>query len=358
MSRRLRNGERKVWAWRGNGADAWERPRKSQVGVFLVGVTPCGTALLDHQLYLPDQWAHDQERREQARVPHEVTFQTKPQIALELLRRTRANGLVRFDWIIADETYGRDGKFREALESDGQRYLVEVPVTTTVWTVDPATQVPPYSGRGRPPKHPRRDAVKSVQEIAQSLPPEAWEMIKLRDGAKGPLVFEFARVPVWVVREGRPSPPLWLVLRGGLGPQAEVKYYLCHAERETPLETMAMVSGTRWPVEEYLEEGKRDLGMADYQARAWSSWHHHMSLVALAHLYVTLTRQTLKKKLPELTLPMALRLLKDALSRSQLDKTDAMHLVEYYLKYNRIARQSHRKSWLRRHKRAKLKLML
>ena len=183
-------------------------------------------------------------------------------------------------------------------------------------------------------------------------------MIKLRDAAKGPLVFEFARVAVWVVREGRPSPPLWLVLRRGLGPQAEVKYYLCHAERETPLETMAMVSGTRWPVEEYLEEGKRDLGMADYQARAWTSWHHHMSLVALAHLYVTLTRQTLKKKIPELTLPMALRLLKDALSRSQLDKTDAMHLVEYYLKYNRIARQSHRKSWLRRHKRAKLKLML
>ena len=329
-----------------------------QVGVFLVGVVPSGSALLDYQLYLPVEWANDKKRREQARVPDEVRFQTKPQIAEDLWRRTRANGLVRFDWITADETYGRDGKFREALEADRQRYLLEVPVTTTVWTVDPATQVPPYSGRGRPPKHPRRDAIQSVQEIAERLPPKAWEMIKLREGAKGPLLFEFARVPVWVVRDGRPSPPLWLLLRRGLAPQAEVKYYLSNADRETLLETMAMVSGTRWRVEEYFEDGKSDLGMADYQARAWTSWHHHMSLVALAHLYVTLTRQTLKKKSPELTLPMALRLLKDALSRSQLDKTDAMHIVDYYMKYNRIARESHRKSWLRRHKRAKRKLML
>lgn len=329
-----------------------------QVGVFLVGTTPSGSALLDHQLYLPKEWANDKKRRKKARVPDEIQFQTKPQIAVDLLRRTRANGLVGFDWITADETYGRDGKFLEALEADEQRYLLEVPVTTTVWTVDPATQVPPYSGRGRRPKHPTRDAVQSVQAIAQNLPREAWEMIKLREGAKGPLVFEFARVPVWVVRDGRVSPPLWLVLRRSLEPKAEVKHYLCNADRETPLETMAMVTGTRWRVEEYFEDGKSDLGMAAYQARAWSSWHHHMSLVALAHLYVTLTRQTLKKNSPELTLDMALRLLKEVLPRPQLDETDAIRIVDYYTKYNGIAHDSHRKSWLQRHKRAKRKLML
>ena len=329
-----------------------------QVGVFLVGVTPSGSALLDHQLYLPDEWAHDKERRKKARVPEEIGFETKPQIAVDLLRRTRANGLVPFDWITADELYGRNGKFRESLEADGQRYLVEVPVTTTVWTVDPATQVPPYSGRGRPPKHPTRDAVRSVKEIAETLPGEAWQMLKLREGSKGPLVFEFARLPVWVVQDGRPSPPLWLVLRRNLEPKAEVKYYLSNADRETPLETMAMVSGTRWRVEEYFEDGKSDLGMADYQARAWTSWHHHMSLVALAHLHVTLTRQTLKKKSPELTLDMALRLLKEVLPRPQLDESDAIRIVDYYTKYNGIAHDSHRKSWLQRHKRAKRKLML
>lgn len=329
-----------------------------QVGVFLVGVTPAGSALVDDQLYLPKEWANDQERRKKARVPEEIQFQTKPQIALELLRRTRATGLVRFDWVTADEVYGRDGAFLEGLEADHERYLVEVPVTTTVWTVDPATQVPPYSGGGRPPKHPTRDAVRSVKEIAESLPGEAWEMLQLREGAKGPLVFEFARLPVWVVRDGRPSPPLWLVVRRGLGPKAEVKYYLSNADRETPLEPMALVTGTRWRVEDYFEDGKSDLGMDAYQARAWTSWHHHMSLVALAHLYVTLTRQRLKKKSPELTLDMALRLLQAVLPRRQLDETDAIRVVDYYTKYNRIARDSHRKSWLRRHKRAKGKLML
>lgn len=329
-----------------------------QVGVFLLGTTPAGSALLDHQLYLPKEWANDKKRRKKARVPEEVKFQTKPQIGVDLLRRTGANGLVRFDWITADETYGRDGNFLEALEADEQRYVAEVPVTTTVWTVDPATQVPPYSGRGRPPKCPKRDAVQSVQAIAQGLPRQAWQMIQLREGAKGPLVFEFARLPVWMVRHGRPSPPLWLVLRRSLEPKAEVKYYLSNGDRESPLETMAMVTGTRWRVEEYFEDGKSDLGMAAYQARAWTSWHHHMSLVALAHLFVTLTRQTLQKDTPELTLDMALRLLEDVLPRPQLDETEAIGIIDYYLKYNRIARESHRKSWLRRHKRAKRKLML
>jgi SRSO17 transposase len=83
-----------------------------------------------------------------------------------------------------------------------------------------------------------------------------------------------------------------------LEPDAELKYYVVNAPEEEPLETMALVTGTRYRVEEFFEEGKGYLGMAQYEARAWSSWHHHMSLVALAHLFVTLTRQRLKKKLP------------------------------------------------------------
>jgi SRSO17 transposase len=76
---------------------------------------------------------------------------------------------------------------------------------------------------------------------------------------------------------------------------AEVKYYLVNAAEDEPLETMALVTATRYRVEEYFEEGKGYLGMAQYEARAWSSWHHHMSLVAVAHLFVTLTRLRLKK---------------------------------------------------------------
>jgi SRSO17 transposase len=121
-----------------------------QVGVFLVGVTPAGSALLEQQLYLPRSWACDVDRRREAGVPEDITFQTKPQIGIELLRHTHNNGLVKFDWVTADEFYGHNGEFLDELEAMQQRYVVEVPVNTTVWTVDPQTQVPPHEGRRGP----------------------------------------------------------------------------------------------------------------------------------------------------------------------------------------------------------------
>ncbi|MEI7688403.1 MAG: IS701 family transposase [Planctomycetota bacterium] len=275
-----------------------------QMGVFLVGVTPAGSALLDDQLYLPRVWADDAERRKEAGVPEEIEFRTKPQIASELLKRTRDHGLVKFDWVTADEFYGHNGEFLGDLEKAEQRYVVEIPVNTTVWTVDPQTQIPPYKGQGTRPTRARRDSVRSVRAIAADLPASAWQALQLRMGAKGPLAFEFARVRAWAVRHRQAGPPCWLVLRRSLETDAEVKYYLAWTPADeslqTPLETMALVTGTRYRVEEFLEEGKSYLGMDQYEARAWSSWHHHMSLVALAHLYVTLTRQQLKKKLPSL----------------------------------------------------------
>ena len=157
---------------------------------------------------------------------------------------------------------------------------------------------PGASGRGRRPSRARREAVRSVQAVAQSLPAGAWHTYQLREGACGPLVFQFAAVRVWAVRHRKPGPPIWLMIRRSLGPDPEVKYYVSNAAADTPLEALALVSGCRFRVEEYLEEGKSYLGMAQYEARSWSSWHHHMSLVALAHLFVTLTRLRLKKKRP------------------------------------------------------------
>jgi SRSO17 transposase len=271
-----------------------------QVGVFLVGVTPAGSALLEEQLYLPQTWVNDAARRDETSVPENVTFQTKPQIGIELLERTCQRGLVKFDWVTADQFYGHNGNFLDKLEAMQQRYVVEVPVNTTLWTVDPRTQVPPHHGRRGPsatlpPRDSVRQHVRTVRAIAQNMPPSAWQVLQLRQGAKGPLAFAFARVPVWAVRHRRPGPACWLLLRRALEPDGETKYYMSNAAADEPLETMALVTATRYRVEEFFEEAKSYLGMAQYEARAWSSWHHHMSLVALAHLFVTLTRVRLKK---------------------------------------------------------------
>lgn len=266
-----------------------------QVGVFLAGVTPAGTALLDCQLYLPKEWASAHRRRRKVRVPKEVPFRTQPQIAAELLQRAQETGAVRFDWVIADEAFGSNGSLLDTLEERQQKYLLEVPAHTTVWTVDPATEVPAARDVGRPPTRPRRDAVRAVKAVAEQLPAAAWHAFQVREGACGPLVFEFAAVRVWAVRHRKAGPPIWLMIRRSLGEDPEIKYYVSNAPADTRLETLALVSGCRFRVEEFFEEGKSYLGMAQYEARAWSSWHHHMSLVALAHLFVTLTRERLKK---------------------------------------------------------------
>jgi SRSO17 transposase len=271
-----------------------------QVGVFLVGVTPAGSALLDHQLFLPESWCEPtrqgRARRARAHIPEGLPFRTKPRIAAELVRHVAVLGQVALDWVVADEEYGRAGHFLDELELLEQRYVVEVPVTTAVWTADPASCVPAPSGRGRRSTAPARDAVRRVAAVAAELPGSAWQALQVREGAVGPLVFEFAAVRVWSMRHRKPGPPAWLLIRRSLEEQPEYKYYISNAEAETPLATLALVACTRHRVEDFFEDGKSYLGMAQYETRSWVGWQHHMTLVGLAYLFVTLTRLRLKKK--------------------------------------------------------------
>ena len=170
-----------------------------------------------------------------------------------------------------------------------------MPVTTTVWTEDPAGCVPAYGGRGQPPKRPTREGVKSVAAAAAGLPAAAWQTLKVREGACGPLVFEFAAVRVWAMRDQKPGPPVWLLIRRSLEATPEVKYYISNGDAETPLKVLAGVACSRFRVEEAFEACKSYLGMAQYETRSYVGWHHHMALVAVAHLFVTLTRVRLKK---------------------------------------------------------------
>jgi SRSO17 transposase len=272
-----------------------------QVGVYLIGVTPAGDALLDHRLYLHASWFEGEgeeatRRRAEAHIPEDLPFRTKPQIAASMVRDLTVLGIVGLDWVTADEEYGKNGDLLDELEGLGQRYVMEVPTTTTVWTEDPASCVPPYSGRGQPPRRPSREAVCSVAELAAGLPADAWRRLQVREGAVGPLVFEFAAVRVWAVRHRKPGPPIWVLIRRSLEEIPEVKYYVSNGDEGTPLGVLALVACTRHRVEDFFEDGKGYLGMAQYETRSWVGWHHHMTLVGLAHLFVTLTRLRLKKK--------------------------------------------------------------
>jgi SRSO17 transposase len=271
-----------------------------QVGVFLVGVAPAGSAALDHRLFLPESWCaatrEAKGRREAAHIPEDVSFRTKPRIAAELVRSVAVLGQVELDWVVADSEYGRAGHLLDELELLEQKYVLEVPVTTAVWTADPAGCVPAYSGRGRKPTAPARDAVRTAGALAAELPAGSWQALQVREGAVGPLVFEFAAVRVWGMRHREPGPPCWLLIRRSLGAEPEFRYYISNADAEAPLSTLALVACTRCRVEEFVEDCKSYLGMTQYETRSWVGWHHHMTLVGLAHLFVTLARQRLQKK--------------------------------------------------------------
>jgi SRSO17 transposase len=325
-----------------------------QVGVFLIGVAPAGSALLDHRLFLPEPWCEPtgeaKARRDRAHIPEGLEFRTKPRIAAELVRDVTVLGQVELDWIVADEEYGRAGHFLDELEALEQRYVLEVPVTTAVWTTDPADCIPEYSGRGRKPTAPARDAVRTVGALAAELPASAWRALRVREGALGPLVFEFAAVRVWGMRHRKPGPPAWLLIRRSLEKEPEIKSYVSNADAETPLATLALVACTRCRVEEFFEDCKSYLGMAQYETRSWVGWHHHMTLVGLAHRFVTLVRRRLQGDVPELTLDRTVRLLEAALDEPRLRLARAIALIDYHVRRNEVARRSHAKTWRAEHR--------
>jgi len=331
-----------------------------QVGVYLVGVTPDGTCPLDQQLFLPEGWIKDKTRRRNTQVPEDIVYQSKPQIAAEMIRRTHQSGHVKLDWITGDSLYGSSGPLRAALEAAGQRYVLAVRPNLTVWVADPGNRTTVTLGTKGRKKHGtwRHPDCRSLKKLAKDLPADAWQAMQLREGSKGPLVYEFARMRVWIPREGCLAQPGWVVFRRSLDRPREVSYYLSNADEETTLEELALVVSTRWRVEEYFEDAKKHLGMADYETRAWTSWHHHMALVALAHFIVTLTRRDVKDDVPDFTLHMAVRVLQSAFARDRCTEDDAFSIIEYHLRRNQAAHESHRNSCLRKHKRVKAKPLL
>jgi len=331
-----------------------------QVGVFLVGVTPDGTCPLDQQLFLPEEWIKDRKRRRNTRVPKEIKQQSKPQIAAEMIRRTREAGHVQFDWITGDALYGDSGPLRAALDASGQRYVLAVRSNLTVWFEDPGDRTTVILGTKSRKKHGvwRHPHCRPLEELVELVPTDAWQALKLREGAKGPLVYEFARLRVWIPKDKERAQPGWAVFRRSIDKPEEIAYYLSNADENTTLDELALVIGTRWRVEEYFEDAKKHLGMADYETRAWTSWHHHMALVALAHFIVTLTRRDVNEEVPDFTLHMAVQVLQSAFARDSCTEDDAISLIEYHLRRNRAAHKSHRKSWLQKHKRIKAKTLL
>jgi len=263
-----------------------------QAGVFLGYASRHGYTLLDRRLYLPEEWVADTAyagRRVACGVPPGTAFQTKTALGEAMLRAVREAGTLRCRWVACDEGFGRDTALLDAIAGLGLWYYAEVPHDTRVWVDRPATAVPAWSGRGRKPTREHlvapAPAPQTVAEVAAALPAHAWSRRGITEGSKGPITADFALQRVVAVRDGLPGPAVWLVLRRN--PETgELKTYLSNAPAATPPATLVRLSGMRWTIERCFEEGKQHLGLGDYEVRSWHGWHHHTTLVILAHFFL------------------------------------------------------------------------
>lgn len=264
----LKQGRRSVGVKRQYSGTAG-RIENCQIGVFLGYASPKGRAGLDRALYLPQEWADDVERRQAAGVPEQVTFQTKPQLALALLTRALAGG-VPAAWVTADEVYGGDGAFRRALEERGQAYVLAVKRTQAVSTFPPSQPIGYWHG----------------DEFAAAQPATAWQQLSCADGAQGERVYDWLYVELRsALRDG------WihgLLVRRSLSTPDELAYYLLYAPTGTAVQEIVRVAGTRWSIEDCFKLAKGQVGLDHYEVRSWHGWHRHMTLAlwALALLAV------------------------------------------------------------------------
>jgi SRSO17 transposase len=234
----------------------------SQVGVFLAYGSRKGHALIDRRLYLPEGWAGDVERRRGAKVPDDVPFRTKPEIARAMVARALDAG-VPCDWVLGDEVYGADRRLRLMLEGRGQPYLLAIRSNDKLWS-----ELGGRVGQHKP------------EDLAKAMPEEAWQRLSAGAGTKGERLFDWARVRL--VRLQEPPWEHWLLVRRSIADPEDLAYFVVFGPATARLIDLARVAGRRWSVEECFEAAKQEVGLADYEVRSWHGWHRHVTLAMLA----------------------------------------------------------------------------
>jgi SRSO17 transposase len=267
--------------------------------------------LLDSDVFLPERWANDPARREEAGIPDDVVFRKKTSIALEQIRKAIGNGVRVSAWTF-DEWYGRDGKFLDGLDVMGQSYVAEVPANFVGWVYEPRILQSPTpqearkrGGKRRYPRLAKKtlpgSKVRNLLTYSRQFQEQQWVQFKIKDGDNGPVVWEAKHMPFY--RKQGPSglPGLrhtLVVIRNILDP-TEIKYFVCNmavGPGGVSLEWILWVAFSRWPIERCFELAKRDLGMDHFEARGWRAIHRHLYISQLSLLFCANVHQHLREK--------------------------------------------------------------
>jgi SRSO17 transposase len=275
-----------------------------QVAVSLHWSTCEASCPLGWRLYLPQSWLATPARRAGGKIPEDINYRSKNQLALELVDQVLAWEVPRLP-VVADSAYGNDFDFRAGLRERGLQYAVAVEPGTKVWTGDPAqVPLPAPKPRGRPRRHPALKDLpeaKTLLQVARDLPPQAWHTLVWRPGTKGPMRSRFAKVKVWAAhgwkRQEHPKRVMeWLLIEWPEGAVAPSDYWLAQLGGQAlGLRRLVKTARARWRVEMDYRELKEELGLDHYEGRHWLGWHHHVTLVSMAFAFLR-TEQVRAKK--------------------------------------------------------------
>jgi len=268
-----------------------------QVAVSLSLANDDASLPIAFQLYLPEEWAQNPERRAKAGVPETVAFHSKPTIALAQIRAALLAG-VSPAVVLADAGYGSATAFRTALTKMGLTYIVGIPSSTSLWAPGTGPVPPqPWSGRGRPPTLLRRDAQHkpvSAQKLAKTLPETTWQIVTWREGSKAALTSRFAAVRV------RPAhrdywratlrPEEWCLIEWPEGEKQPTKYWLSTLPEDLGLTELVDLAKLRWRIERDYQELKQEIGLGHFEGRGWRGFHHHATLCIAAYGFLVSER--------------------------------------------------------------------
>ena len=297
-----------------------------QVGVFASLVRGASAALIDTRLYLPKEWTGDQERCKRAGVPDEVAFETKGELSLDIVHHARALG-VRFAWIGVDGGYGKDPQLLRTLDDESEQFVADVHKSQVIYLEDPAPFIPPRCAtRGRTPARYTTNIPKlTVATWAANQPEHAWQRISVRDSTKGRLEVDVLTQRVWVWLDSQSDTRQWhLIIRREVAAKQTIKYSLCNAPAETAVERLAYMQGQRYFVERSFQDAKGTVGLDHYQTRGWRAWHHHMTMVMMATLFMLETRLAHKAEYPLLSCPDIVALLAHFLPRRDITPEEVL----------------------------------
>lgn len=315
-----------------------------QVAVFGALANGRFAAPIDVRLYLPEKWTDDPGRCERAGVPEEARqFRTKTELALEIVQHARENKL-RYGWVGADAGYGKGPGFCFALDEMGETFFVDLHSDFHVYLQDPKPYLPEKTkAAGRPSQKYLTDSESiEVRDVVKSLSAQRWKTVTIRDTTRGVLKVRICRLQVYVWDGESEIVKRWtLIVNKSLGSNPDIKISLSNASKLTTLRRLGRMQHQRFWIERVFEDAKSECGMADYQVRKWSAWHHHIALVMMAMLFMLNERIHHKDTYPLLSCSDIEELLAHFLPRRDVSQEEVLLQLEQRHTQREKAIESH-----------------